>query len=298
MSRAATARRTVLFYFCFLGLVQLAACAPREASTPAIVVTSQTSFPTRSVLPTPSLQANAPASPQPGATPIAPDSGWSHLRAGMEQRVLNVTGDGDEWLETVTILRLEPQQFRFDVLYNPGEPQSLPAWQTQSGALLVINGGFFTEENNATGLVISNGQSFGSSYEGFGGMFAVTESGPLLRWLPEQPYDAGEPLLAALQSFPMLLTPGGVSGVPSDDGQRARRTVVAQDDQGRLLFLVAPIGHFTLYGLSRYLETSDLSLDRALNLDGGASSGMILSEPPLYIPAFELLPTVIVVYEN
>jgi pyruvate/2-oxoacid:ferredoxin oxidoreductase alpha subunit len=48
--------------------------------------------------------------------------------------------------------------------------------------------------------------------------------------------------------------------------------------------------------MSRFLVESDLNIDRALNLDGGASTGLLLSEPAEGIAAFALLPVVIVVY--
>lgn len=251
-------------------------------------------------LPTHTAQPTSLPEPtaRPSATPAVPDSGWLPLREGMARRMLNISSEDGEWVESVTILRLDPAHFRFDVAYAPGAPQSLPSWQAQSGALLVVNGGFFTEANEATGLLISGGRRSGRSYEGFGGMFAVTEQGPEVRWLGEEPYEAQEPLLAALQAFPMLLTPGGAVGIVEDDDQRARRTVVAQDDEGRILFLVAAQGHFTLYGLSRFLAASDMGLDRALNLDGGASSGILLAEPRVYVPALSLLPAVIVVDER
>jgi uncharacterized protein YigE (DUF2233 family) len=215
----------------------------------------------------------------------------------MAQRILNIAADDGQWLETIVILRLDPAFYTFDVAYAPGAPQSLITWQAQTGALLVVNAGYFTEEDEATGLVISGGQTYGRSYEGFGGMFAVTAAGPQVRSLRENPYLAQDPLLAAVQAFPMLLTSGGA--VPTeDDGQRARRTVVAQDGEGHVYFMVAAHGHFTLFGLSRFLLASDLGLERALNMDGGASSGMLLAEPRLLIPALSLLPAVIAVHER
>ena len=80
----------------------------------------------------------------------------------------------------------------------------------------------------------------------------------------------------------------------------ARRTVVAQDRAGRILFFVANRGTFTLHGLSRYLVESDLELDVALNLDGGPSSGLLLAgegdDPRIHLAAFALLPVVIAAY--
>jgi hypothetical protein len=60
--------------------------------------------------------------------------------------------------------------------------------------------------------------------------------------------------------------------------------------------VVTAFGAFTLNQLSRYLVESDLELEVALNLDGGASSGLLLAEPAEGIPAFSLLPAVITIY--
>ena len=101
-----------------------------------------------------------------------------------------------------------------------------------------------------------------------------------------------------MQSFPLLVKPGGQLGFPaeSEDNVRARRTAVAQDKEGRLVFLITPRGYFTLHQLSLYLTESDLNLEIALNLDGGPSSGIMLAEPREVIPSQVLLPIVILVY--
>lgn len=234
--------------------------------------------------------------PSPSAIPVTPDSGWQGLRPGLERRTINVLDDEGTWQENVTILRLEPDRFRFEVAYRPGDARSLVTWQEETGALLVVNGGFFTAEHLATGIVVAGGQAQGISYEGFGGMLAVTEQGPALRWLRAEPYREEERLLFALQSFPMLVVPGGAAAPTEDGGDRARRTVVAQDEGGRMLFLVANRGHFTLRMLGDFLAASDLHLDAALNLDGGTSSGLLLADPALHVPALVPLPTVITVY--
>lgn len=266
----------------------LPACGSPPA-TPSALASGGASTPTRST-------STEGATPLPSATPVTPDSGWQDLRPGLEKRTINLVDDDGTWQENVTILRLEPDRFRFEVAYQPGDARSLVTWQEETGALLVVNGGFFTAEYVATGIVVAGGQAQGTSYEGFGGMLAVTERGPTLRWLRADPYRVQEPLLFALQSFPMLITPGGVPAPTEDGGGRSRRTVVAQDRRGRFLFLVANRGHFALRTLSDFLVASDLQLDAALNLDGGTSSGMLLADPALHVPALVPLPTVITVY--
>jgi uncharacterized protein YigE (DUF2233 family) len=286
---------SALLGFAFFLLLFLSGCGLGTGATPA----PQPAAPA-DVTDLALAQTALPPTPLPTATLPPLDSGWQLLQPGLEQRILNVIDEQRVWQETVTVLRLDPAFFRFDVAYRPREPLQLPQWQAETGALLVVNGGFYTEEYLATGLVVREGVASGISYEGFGGMFAVTEQGPEVRSLVSSPYDPAESLLAALQSFPLLLRPGGEVGFPEEDGRRARRTVVAQDRVGRILFLVANRGSFTLHGLSTYLAASDLELDVALNLDGGPSSGLILAgegeEPALYLPAFALLPAVIAVH--
>ncbi len=211
--------------------------------------------------------------------PTPPDTGWQLLESGVELRQSDVAATGDI-LERLTIVRLDPAQVRFRVRYDPTNPRPVSAWASGSQPLLVINGGYFTPENEATGLLISQGQSWGVPFEDFAGMFAVTADEQVsVRWLRERPYDPGEPLSEAIQSFPVLVKPGGVMGFPADadDGTPARRTVVAQDRSGNILIIVAPRGYLSLHKLAVFLADSDLEIDVALNLDGGRSTGLWLN---------------------
>ncbi len=257
------------------------------------------------------LACNAPP-PTPTPTPTLPptptpepaDTGWLPLEPGVEQRLILIpTGDVTERL---VIVRLDPSRFRFRVFYTPGSGRKVSEWmaaleeQIGQEPLLTVNGGYFTPEYQATGLLVSGGQAYGSTYGGFAGMFAVLPGGRVqVRWLGTQPYDPGEMLLEAIQSFPVLVKPGGVLGFPpdADDGRPARRTVVAQDRAGRVLFLVAPRGYLTLSGLARWLVESDLELEVALNLDGGQSTGLYLSvgEPRVRVDSLVPVPSVIAV---
>jgi len=215
--------------------------------------------------------------PRPTATPEPPVTGWQQLQPGVELRQIRVeTGDVAERL---AIVRLDPSAVRFRVHYDPAAPRPVSEWAESLQAFLVVNGGYFTPENETVGLLISDGEIWGTPYGEFAGMFAVTADGQVsIRWFRDRPYDAAEPLREAVQSFPVLVKPGGVMGFPADadDGRPARRTVVAQDRQGRILFIVAPRGYLSLHELACFLAESDLDLDVALNLDGGFSTGLWL----------------------
>lgn len=247
--------------------------------------------PLPAVTPWPLSTAAAPTPPS-----VLPDTGWELLQPGLERRIIFLLTEQREPYEQIYLLRFVPALFRFDIAYHPGQPQPLTAWQAETGALAVMNGGYFTPEFTATGLIVVNGQASGVSYGGFAGMFAITPDGPHLRWLAQQPYDPAEPLHAALQSFPMLVKPGGQPGYTEPDSRPSRRTVVAQDKQGRIIFLAAGWGSFTLHGLSQFLSSSDLDIDIALNLDGGTSTGILLAQPAEGLGTLVTVPAVIIVH--
>jgi uncharacterized protein YigE (DUF2233 family) len=205
--------------------------------------------------------------------------------------------------ERATILRLDPSSVRFEVRYDPAHPRRLSAWAAESGASLAINGGYFTPENEAIGLLVANGQSWGSTLGTFAGMFVVTQEGRAsVRWLATWPYDPSEALAEAVQSFPVLVKPGGELGFPADadDGTPDRRTVIAQDRTGRIVILVAPSGLLSLHELSAFLAGGDLDLDTALNLDGGSSTGLWLDAGgrEIKIDSGSPLPAAILVWQR
>ena len=213
---------------------------------------------------------------------------------------MRVYNEQNQQAETLYIWRLDQKYFRMDVAFNE-TPRSLDTWQKETNAALVVNGGYFSINNKRylpDGLTVLHSQASGKTFSGFGGMLAIHEDKAELRWLVEKPYNPAERLQAALQSFPILVEPGGKLGFPDerDNQARARRTVIAQDKKGRILFLIAPNGYFTLHQLSVYLTESDLNLDIALNLDGGGSTGILVAKPREMISSGTLLPFVILVY--
>ena len=203
--------------------------------------------------------------------------------------------------DTVTIVRLDLRYVKLSVAYQPSDPLLLSDWMQKEHATAIINGGYFDDQNNATALVISNGQAFGTSYNGFGGMLSVDTNGhTTLRSLNQQPYDPNnDQLQQATQSSPMLILNGKATQFNANAAS-SRRTVVAMDRQGRLLFIISPNMALSLSELADLLASSDLSLDRALNLDGGASTGLYMNagSQQASIDSIGKLPIVVIVREK
>jgi len=244
------------------------------------------------------VTATPPGIPN-SSTPL-PLNVWSDAAPGIQLRYEDWKSPaGDE--DTVTIVRFDLRHIRLTVAYQPTKPLLLSQWMQKEQATAVINGGYFDQQHHATGLVISNGQTFGTSYQGFGGMLAVDNQGQVqLRYLSQQPYDANEGLQQVTQSAPMLILPGGNRAHFNADAASSRRSVVALDKQGRLLFITSPSNAFSLDELADLLVASDLSIDVALNLDGGSSTGLYMHAGSQHVSIDSLaqLPIVIIVKER
>lgn len=245
--------------------------------------------------PLPTLMSTASAEP-PTLTPRPQDSGWMVAAPGAELRRLRVNLNNQD--VPVSVVRLDPAQVQFTVGYAPEVPPTLGEWAAQHDALAVINGGFFDADGRTVALLIRDGQPLGTSYVGRGAMFAVTPDGQVnLRVLADQPYDPNEAWQTAIQGWPTLVRPDGSAAYSYEDGERSRRSALALDQQGNVLLIAAPTSAFTLAEWSAWLAGADLEIAVAVNLDGGASTGMLLASQsaPERIDAFVPLPIVLIV---
>lgn len=222
---------------------------------------------------------------------------WQRVSSGIELRYEDWKSPGDNE-DTMTILRFDVSKVHLSVGYQPSNPMTVSDWAQKEHALAVINGGYFDQNNTATALVVSNGQAYGSSYNGFGGMLSVDAQGNIsLRALSQQPYDPNnEQLEQATQSSPMLMINGKRTQFQANAASQ-RRTIIAQDTQGRLLFIISPGQAFSLDEIADLLASSDLSLKTALNLDGGASTGLYMNSGGKHVEvdSVTMLPIVVAV---
>lgn len=223
----------------------------------------------------PSISFNGtPVTPLQQAGGSASLNVWTTTQAGVEIRREQWKGASGN-TDTVTITRFDPKKVKISIGYQPGDPQPLKTWMKQSNAIAVINGGFFNDQNIATALLISNGQSYGASYEDCCGMFSVDNQGQIaIQALANQPYDPNtQQLEQAIQCQPMLIENGKRTQF-QENAASSPRSIIAMDTQGRLLFIVSPSAAFTLDETADLLQQSDLQLKTALNLDGGSSTGL------------------------
>jgi uncharacterized protein YigE (DUF2233 family) len=275
--------------------------APRASMpTPAKIPTQQpTPSPTLTL--TPSLTPTPSVTPSP--TPYPFDSGWQGIAPGFERRDLKIHLPRAEQDAPLVIVRIDPSRARFRVHYDPEEPHTVGQWGNLTEALVVVNANYFDDEDDPVGVLVVDGEQVNGYYRfprliGAKGLFSVSGDEisltPLYRSsdVPEEMPDY------AVQGYPFLVNPGGWPSFPYETDARARRSVIALDNEGRILIMVSDQHLFTLYELSRWLVSSDLGIDAALNLDGGRSSGLVINAPDAYhqIPSYSTVPSVIAVY--
>lgn len=217
------------------------------------------------------------ALPQPTLDALAYyDGQWREVQPGIER--INLRGRAGDAEELLVVARLDPAQIKLQVRYTPEVPRHVRDWLNGEQVDVVINGGYYDENNLATALTIVEGISSGSSYKGFGGMFAMRNDVPTLQWLRAAPYQPDPLIEYALQGSPMLVNAGRMVQGISDNGAHSRRSFVAIDAQGRVLLGVCQYAQWTLTELARFLAASEeLAVVNALNLDGGGSTGLWIS---------------------
>ena len=225
--------------------------------------------------------------------PIVEDENeWDVLAQGYESRTLRT-----ETNLLIRAIRIDPTYYTFRAHHNSGTPLTIDEWQVfLPNADAIINANFFGTQNEVLGLLISDGAVFGQSY-GRGGTFVVQNGVPRVRYTPNEPYYAGEPIEQAVEAFPMLVLNGEQAYTNTNDFAPSRRTAIGQDSQGRVLIFVTLSFGPSLPQFSEYLANeASLDLVNAFNLDGGGSTMLYSAPDDFRLRSIDPVPAVLALY--
>jgi uncharacterized protein YigE (DUF2233 family) len=160
------------------------------------------------------------------------------------------------------------------VLQNEAGSDSLAEVMTREKCLAGVNGGYFDEHFAPIGLRVVNGQTLAPLQRArlITGVLLASPRGVQIVRAPEFSRRPG--VTAAIQCGPFLVDFGQrIRGL--NDSNVARRTFAATTTSNRMLLGVC--SGVSLAQLSKILAMTslaeDLRIERALNLDGGSSSG-------------------------
>jgi len=143
------------------------------------------------------------------------------------------------------------------------------------GAIAGCNGAYFTPEFKPLGLEISQGIRTGKLERSslLGGMLVVRKGRPLMLWRDEFAEQSG--ITDLVQAGPRLVN-GGLPVKGLEATKRRVRTFVLTDCAGR--WAIGLCDRVSLRELSDLLAAkgiiTEMEVERALNLDGGSSSGL------------------------
>jgi phosphodiester glycosidase len=160
------------------------------------------------------------------------------------------------------------------VLQNEGGAESLGDVMRHEKCLAGVNGGYFDENFAPIGLRIANGQMIVPLQRArliTGALIASSRGVQIVR---AREFSRRPGVTAAVQCGPFLIdATAPISGL--NDSHLARRTFAATTTSSRALLGIC--SEISLAELSKILATTsfadDLKIERALNLDGGSSSG-------------------------
>jgi uncharacterized protein YigE (DUF2233 family) len=202
--------------------------------------------------------------------------GWRQIADGLEYSRLNVAQT------TAHVLRVDVKKRRLRVLdaRQFGAPRAdAKTLAEKTKALVMVNGGFFGEDEKPLGLIISDGKQTNRLLKRDWGVFFVKNNRAAIAHTRN--YKPSSDITQALQVGPRLVVNGELVKLKP---QSARRTALGIMKDGRVVLFVSE-GELTLKQLAETMRAPEggLNCPNALHLDGGGSSQMYVNTPKLQL---------------
>jgi len=168
------------------------------------------------------------------------------------------------------LFTIDPAKYRLDIITAKKLGMVNTDARTmakRSGAILAINGGFFSPEFDSLGLLVSNGRELNKMKKiSWWHVFKTEKGAPSV--IARDEYKASPDVEMAVEAGPRVLI-GGIPA-PKLKPSPAERTVIGTDKNGRIVIAVTERLSLTLMDLARYLRADGFT--DILNLDGGSST--------------------------
>jgi len=205
-------------------------------------------------------------------TAISSESDFSSGKTAEHRHVVARSAAGDE--ATIDVALFSPKTATLRVIDVPGADTDLEVVMERENAIAGVNGGYFDPRYAPVGLLVSGGRIVVPQQKArlLSGVVSVVNGRVQVQRSAE--FSLKTKPTSARQCGPFLVD-GGKAVPGLNNSREARRTFVLTMSDGR-----AAIGfcsRVTLSGLASLLATPEIiaggKVQRALNLDGGSSSG-------------------------
>lgn len=217
---------------------------------------------------------------------------WQTRTQGWEYQKTILTTSGEV---SVHLFRLDPTKFSLDLLIASDygtTAMTAKKFQEKSGALLVINGGFFDESFRPLGLLIKKGQAVNPLRNADWGIFQIQKGTPSIIHRRDW---KGEGVTTALQVGPRLVIDGKIPTFKQET-EPHRRSAIGVTPEGSILIAISE-GPIPIRQWADFLKKFTRS---ALNLDGGGSSQLSVQEKGLTLdlPGTTAVPNVLAIFST
>ncbi|HEY0368308.1 MAG TPA: phosphodiester glycosidase family protein [Chthoniobacterales bacterium] len=195
-------------------------------------------------------------------------SDFSNGRVVEHRHVVARSGAGDEATIDLAIFSAKTATLR--VIDNTNANDSLADTMRRDTCIAGVNGGYFDPNYAPVGLMISDGRVIKPLQKArlLSGVVSATKDNVRVQRAAE--FSMKSKPLNARQCGPFLVDQGSaIAGLNSD--RTARRTFVVTLSDGRAA--IGNCSYVTLSELASLLAMPELKIQRAMNLDGGSSSG-------------------------
>jgi uncharacterized protein YigE (DUF2233 family) len=207
-----------------------------------------------------------------GATPKSA-YGWTKLGEGFYYATYSFAIAETE-RATMHAFEIDLARFRVGIITAADEATGASAAElaTQSKALLVINGGFFTPEHRSIGLLVRDGKQLNPAHNtSWWSIFAIRNGKPAIA-MPRE-FTMGPDVSMAIQAGPRLVIDGAI---PKLKESVAARSAIGITRDGKVVIAITSGVGISMKELAKRMSASryegGLECPNAMALDGGSSS--------------------------
>ncbi len=198
---------------------------------------------------------------------------WVQLQDGLSYATYSFS-NGERNRTTIHAFQIDPKKLTIDVAVAADEQSGMTAREMarMTGALVAINGGFFTPQHTSIGLIIKEGKTINPLHKtSWWSIFALTGTKP--RIISPRDFKKSDETTTALQVGPRLAIDGKM---PKLKEGLAARSAVGIDRNGTVVIAMSTGNGISLKEMARRMSASrfqgGLECPNAMALDGGSSS--------------------------
>lgn len=223
------------------------------------------------------------------------EKNWKNISGICETKKIIIKRNSSENSLDLYFIKFNPRKVKIKILKSSfyGEKiQSVESLAGKSGAFCIINGGFFDENYNPIGVLISNGKILQPlPTVGNSSVFCVKNGEPRIIHRANFGYNG---VAEALQSGPRLMYDGkntiGAQGL----NDISRRSGIGLDYNNNVVIYATDtiFDGLSFNELRSILKRPSINLKTALNLDGGRSTQLYFSAgwDKINIPGYDYIP--------